>query len=160
MKKYSSLFLFVFSFAFLSSCTKNDNYYIPELEPSLEASVYPQAAAPGLRPLGTEQATLAAGDIATFFVPFQVTADDVQTAVLVVRDANTGELLREVEMIPSSDLTVTNITVPEELQGQTFYFSTVLIDTDFQGHAVSLSTTLKGNRLQAEGSLPNAFIVP
>lgn len=162
MKKQPIVFLLAIALVNLISCSKNASYFItePEPEPSLDVSVYPQVAAPGLIALATEDAVLSMGTTATFFVPYRVVADDVQEAVLIFTDAQTGAELSRVSMHPEGDLSLVNVTVPEELQGHRFSFVTLPLDPALQGHAITLRAELKGNKQRSESELPHAFIVP
>jgi len=158
MKKQPIVFLLAAGLLNLLSCSKSDNAYISA--PTLDVSVYPQVAAGGLLSLGKKGTVLESGTTATFFVPYRVVADEIRNAELLFTDTKTGALLYRIPMQTDADVSLVNITVPEELQGQRFSYVTLPVDVALKGHEISLRAELKGRQLQSGSELPLAFIVP
>lgn len=152
--------LAISSFSFYA-CNKNvsEDILVAIPEPKLESAIYPAITKPGLMGLGTEQSICATGDNITLFVPYEVVSEDIQEATITIRDAVTGTVLKEVPMNFSTDLSVLNIPVPEELQGQTFLFSNMNLENEFTGKTVTVSTNIKATLLRSANTLESAFQV-
>jgi hypothetical protein len=144
------------------SCSKDNSNYIfqkEEVTPRLESAIFPVMTKPAEVVLGTELSTCAPGESVTLFLPYRVVADDVQEATLVISDPETGSVIRELPMTFSTDPSIANISVPEEIQGSSFMFVTVSIENDMIGKAWTVSTHLKGNAQQSDDTINNAFRV-
>jgi hypothetical protein len=141
------------------SCNKNvsEDVLVAIPEPKLESAIYPAITKPGLMVIGTEQSICTTGDNITLFVPYEVVSEDIQEATITIKDAATGVILKEVPMNFSTDISVLNVTVPEELQGQLFLFSNLNLDTEFTGKTVTVSTNIKATLLRSTNTLENAF---
>lgn len=141
------------------SCNKNvsEDVLVAIPEPKLESAIYPAITKPGLMVIGTEQSICTTGENITLFVPYEVVSEDIQEATITITDAATGNILREVPLNYSTDLSVLNISVPEELQGQLFLFANLNLDTDFTGKTVTVATSIKATSLRSANSMENAF---
>ncbi len=146
----------------LFSCNKNDSQYIfaeQAVTPKLESTIYPVVTRPSELVIGTEQSILTVGETMTVFLPYQITGDDIQNATLSFKDAVTGELVKESSMMLSTDLSILNVSVPEELQGTSFMFVTIPIEVDLTGKRIDLSTKIVAYKLSSEEKMTNAFQV-
>lgn len=162
MKKFVSVSYLAFISLLFFSCSKNDSHYIfaeAEIPARLESAIYPVITKPGEMAIGNEQAICSVGETVTLFLPYEVVADDVQNAALYIKDAQTGEVLREIAMVPSTDLSILNITVPEEIQGTTYMFVSFPIENDMSGKHLGLSTKITAYKLSSEDAMSNAFQV-
>ena len=162
MKKFVSAVYPALLSLLLFSCSRNESHYIfakDEIQARLESKIYPIVTKPGEMAIGNEQAICSVGETVTLFVPYQVVADDVQNAILYVKDATTGEIVRELAMTLSTDLSILNVTVPEEIQGSTFMFVSLPIENDLGGKHLSLSTQIIANKISSEDAVTNAFQV-
>lgn len=159
MKKFVTVSLLAISSFIFSSCNKNVSEDVLAVvpEPKLEAAIYPVITKPTIMAMGTEQSICNVGDNISLFLPYVIVSDDIQEASLSVRDAITGETLAEMPLSFSTDLSVLNITVPEELQGQTFLFANMNLGTEFSGRKVTVSTIIKATSLRATDTMENAF---
>ena len=163
MKKLvSTSWLALFSLLFFA-CNKNDGpyAYAPEEIPAkLEAHIYPViTGTTGEIILGKEQSTLTVGETVTLFLPYRMVSDDIQNGKLTITDATTGEIVRELNMTFSTDLSVINIAVPEEIQGSTFMFVNLPVDSDLIGRWFNVDAKLEAYKLTTEDNLKNAFNV-
>jgi len=163
MKKLvPATWLAFFSLLFFS-CSKNNGPYafVPEEIPAkLEAHIYPVVTSNnGAIALGKEQSSLAVGETVTLFLPYRMVADDIQYARLYISDAVTGDVVRELEMTFSTDLSVINIAVPEEIQGSSFMFVNMPVDADLAGKWFNISAKLEAYKLRTDDNLNNAFNV-
>lgn len=144
------------------SCSKDHSNYIfqkEEVEPRLESAIFPVMTKPAEVVLGTELSTCSPGESVTLFLPYRVVADDVQDAVLVISDPENGSVIRELPMSFSTDPTIANVSVPEEIQGSTFMFVTIPVENDMLGKSWSVSTRLKANSRESDDTINNAFRV-
>lgn len=162
MKKFVSASYLVFISLLFFSCRKNDSHFIfaeAEIPARLESAIYPVITKPGEMIIGNEQATCTVGETVTIFLPYQVVADDIQNATLYINDAETGEVLREMAMVPSTDLSIINIIVPEEIQGTSYMFASIPIENNFSGKRLGLSTKITAYKLSSEDAMTNAIRV-
>lgn len=161
MKQIVTAAILAISFLSFNSCNKNvsEDVLVAIPEPKLESAIYPAITKPGLMVLGTEQSICATGDNISLFLPYEIVSDDIQEATLTIKDATTGVVLKEVPMSFSTDLSVLNISVPEELQGQPFLFTNMNVDSEFAGKILSVSTSIKATSLRSSNTLDNAFQV-
>lgn len=161
MKQIVTVAVLAISFLSFNSCNKNvsEDVLVAIPEPKLESAIYPAITKPGLMVLGTEQSICTTGDNISLFVPYEIVSDDIQEATLSIKDASTGIVLKEVPMSFSTDLSVLNISVPEELQGQLFLFTNMNIDSELAGKVLTVSTTIKATSLRSSSTLDNAFQV-
>lgn len=144
------------------SCNKSDSQYIfaeQPVMPKLESTIYPVVTRPSELVIGTEQSILTVGETITVFLPYKVTGDDIQNAALYFKDAVTGELIKEASMILSTDLSILNVSVPEELQGSSFMFVSIPIEANLTGKRIDLSTKIVAYKLSSEEKMTNAFQV-
>lgn len=153
--------LLVLSIFAILSCSKNDSAYFSKSEtvkPRLESAIYPLLSQSN-EVVPSHQTVFGAGEAITVFVPYRAVGDKVYRATLRLKDASTGETLREIPMTASTDLSVMNVVVPEEIQGAPFQFSTVSIDQELAGKSINLSSELMGGRFQSKDEWQRAFIV-
>ncbi len=144
------------------SCSKDNSNYIiqkEEVTPRLESAIFPVMTKPAEVVLGTELSTCTPGESITLFLPYRVVADDVQEATMVITDPQSGSVIRELPMTFSTDPSIANVGVPEEIQGSTFLFVTISVENDMMGKAWTVSTRLKANAQQSEDTINNAFRV-
>lgn len=152
---YFSIFIL-----FLSSCSKDNSYYLfasEETASRFEANVFPVATKPAEISLGNELSVANVGETLTFFVPYMVVSDDVQTATISLTDDISGAVIREIPMNMSTDLSVLNVIVPEEIQGTNFLFASIPIENDMAGLSVTVSAKVTGNKENVEDMIKNAF---
>ena len=144
MKKLvSTSYLVLFSLLFLA-CSKNESHYIlakEELTERLDSDIYPVATKPVEMVIGN------------------VVSDDIQNATITVTDALTGEKVRELPMAFSTDLSVLNVTVPEEIQGTSFMFANVKVENDLIGRTLNVATKIVAIKQTSEDVVKNAFQV-
>jgi hypothetical protein len=162
MKKLIRFGYIAFSCLLLSSCSKDNSYFLfatEEAAPRLESDIYPLATKPAEITIGNELSVVNPGETLTLFVPYRVVSDDVQTGTITVKDEISGAIVREITMTASSDLSVLNVAVPEEIQGSSFMFVNIPIENDLVGLSLTVSTKLAGNKLSSENTMKNAFIV-
>jgi hypothetical protein len=146
----------------ISSCSKDNSNFLfatEEAAARLESDIYPVATKPAEMTIGNELSVANPGETLTLFVPYRVVSDDVQTGIITVKDEISGAIVREIAMTASTDLSVLNVAVPEEIQGTTFMFVNIPIENDLVGLSLSVSTKLVGNKLSSENSMKAAFIV-
>lgn len=162
MKKLvSTSYLVLFSLLFLA-CSKNESHYIlanEELTQRLDSDIYPVATKPGEMVIGNEQSICTVGETVTLFLPYHVVSDDIQNATIVVTDALTGETVRELTMTLSTDISVLNVTVPEEIQGTSFMFVNVKVENDLIGRTLNVATKIVGYKQTSEDAVKSAFQV-
>lgn len=152
---YFSIFIL-----FLSSCSKDNSYYLftsEETASRLEANVFPVATKPAEISLGNELSVANVGETLTFFVPYMVVSDDVQTATISLTDDISGAVIREIPMNMSTDLSVLNVIVPEEIQGTNFLFVSIPIENDMAGLSLTVSAKVTGNKENVEDMIKNAL---
>lgn len=160
MKKlihYSQIAIFIF---LLSSCSKDNSFYLfanEENASRLEANVFPVATKPAEISLGNELSVANVGETLTFFVPYIVVSDDVQTATISLTDDISGATIREIPMNMSTDLSVLNVIVPEEIQGTSFLFVSIPIENDMSGLSLTVSAKVTGNKENVEDKIKNAL---
>lgn len=163
MQKFVSAASMAFITLLFFSCSKNDSHYIfaqEEIPARLESTIYPVVTKPGGEmAIGNEQAICSTGETITIFLPYQVVGDDIQNAILYAKDAVTGETVREIPMVLSTDLSILNVTVPEEIQGSTFMFAVLPIENDLSGKHVGITTKIIASKLNSEDAIPTAFQV-
>ncbi|MBY0537123.1 MAG: hypothetical protein K2P88_14830 [Chitinophagaceae bacterium] len=162
MKNSFAIYALLCCTTLVLSCTKNSaHYYLApdEVEPSLDASIYPVVTTPSKVSIGAENTVVNLGETVTFFVPYKVVGDDVQTATLTLKNNLTGEVLQEAPMTLYNDLSILNVTVPEEIQGTQFFFVSVTLDNPYAGRTVALSTEVVANRGRSKDELVHAFSV-
>lgn len=153
--------ILLFSLLYLS-CTKNESHYLfaqPSESEKLEADIYPVATRPTELVIGNEQSVCSVGETLSFFLPYQVSGDDVQNAQFTMTDALTGETVRELPMSFFHDLSVLNVTVPEEIQGRSFMFVNVPIENDLIGRTLNISTKIIASKQTDEDKLMHAVQV-
>jgi hypothetical protein len=146
----------------ISSCSKDNSNFLlanDEAAPRLESDIYPVATKPAEMTIGNELSVANPGETLTLFVPYRVVSDDVQTGIITVKDEISGAIVREIAMTASTDLSVLNVAVPEEIQGNSFMFVNIPIENDLVGLSLSVSTKLVGNKLSSENGMKAAFIV-
>ena len=146
----------------ISSCSKDNSYFLfatEETAPRLESDIYPVVTKPAEMTIGNELSVANPGETITLFVPYRVVSDDIQTGTITVKDDISGAIVREIAMTASTDLSVLNVAVPEEIQGSSFMFVNIPIENDLVGLSLTVSTKLVGNKLSSENSMKNAFIV-
>jgi len=163
MKKLvSTSYLVLFSLLFLA-CSKNESHYIlanEELAERLDSDIYPVATKAATEiVIGNEHSTCAVGETVTLFLPYHIVSDDIQHATLTVTDALTGETVREIAMVLSTDLSVLNVTVPEEIQGSTFMFVNVPVENDLIGRTLNVSTRIVAYKQNSEDEVKNALMI-
>ena len=162
MKKLvSTSYLVLFSLLFLA-CSKNESHYIlakEELTERLDSDIYPVATKPVEMVIGNEQSICTVGETITLFLPYHVVSDDIQNATIVVTDALTGETVRQFAMTLSTDLSVLNVTVPEEIQGTSFMFANVKVENDLIGRTLNVATKIVAIKQTSEDVVKNAFQV-
>ncbi len=146
----------------LTSCSKDNSYFIfasEETASRLESDIYPIATKPAEMIIGNELSIASPGETLTIFVPYTVVSDDVQTGIITVKDEISGAIVREIAMTASTDLSVLNVAVPEEIQGTTFMFANIPVENDLVGLSLSVSSTITGNKLSTGDSMKAAFSV-
>lgn len=146
----------------LSSCSKDNSYFIfasEETAPRLESDIYPIATKPAEMIIGSELSIASPGETLTIFVPYTIASDDVQTGIITVKDEISGAIVREIAMTASTDLSVLNVAVPEEIQGTTFMFANIPVENDLVGLSLSVSSKITGNKLSTDDSIKAAFVV-
>ena len=146
----------------ISACSKDNSYFLfatEEAAPRLESDIYPVVTKPAEMTIGNELSVANPGETITLFVPYRVVSDDIQTGTITVKDDISGAIVREIAMTASTDLSVLNVAVPEEIQGSSFMFVNIPIENDLVGLSLTVSTKLVGNKLSSENSMKNAFIV-
>jgi hypothetical protein len=162
MKKLvSTSYLVLFSILYFS-CSKNESHYIlakEELTERLDSDIYPVATKPGEMVIGNEQSICMVGETVTLFLPYQVISDDIQNATIVVTDALTGETVRQLAMTFSTDISVLNVTVPEEIQGSSFMFVNIPVENDLIGRTLNVATKIIAIKQTSEDAVNNAFQV-
>ena len=109
--------------------------------------------------IGNEQSICTVGETVTLFLPYHVFSDDIQNATIVVTDALTGETVRQLPMTLSTDLSVLNVTVPEEIQGTSFMFVNVPVENDLIGRTLNVATKIVATKQTSEDAVKNAFQV-
>lgn len=147
---------------YLLSCSKDNSNYTFEKEKvaaRLQSAIFPVFTKPDEVNMGTEGAVCNAGENVSLFLPYKVVSDDVQNAIVSIKDPVTGEVIREIPMTVSTDQSVSNVIVPEELQGSTFMFATVAIENDMIGKNLTVSTKIIANKHNSEDVINNAFRV-
>ena len=154
MKK---VFLFaIIAFAF-SSCKKSTAVIDPTLpEPSLVAKLHPTVNQPVDATLG--QATFAVGDKVVVYVPYQITADDISYATIVIKDV-LGEVIDTKQLAISYDPDAEGLIIPDELKGTTFLFGTIEIGENYADKHFSISMEIRGNATFTSDEIVNAFVV-
>jgi hypothetical protein len=162
MKKLvSASYLVLFTLLFLA-CSKNESHYIladDKLPERLDSDIYPVATKPGEMVIGNEQAICTVGETVTLFLPYHVVSDDIQHATIAVTDALTGETVRDLKMTLSTDISVLNVTVPEEIQGTSFMFVNVKVENDLIGRTLNVATKIVAYKQTSEDAVKNAFQV-
>jgi hypothetical protein len=162
MKKFvPTSYLVLLSLLFFS-CNKNESHYIfaPEaVEEILESHIYPVVTKPTEMVIGNPESVCTVGETVTLFLPYKVVADDIQNGIVSLKDAVTGETVRELEMTLSTDLSVINVTVPEEIQGSSFMFVNIPIEADLLGKTLNVSTRLVAYKQNSEDAVANALVI-
>ena len=162
MKKRPSITLLTFLTILFFSCNKNESHYFlakDEVAPRLESTIFPVVTKPTEMVIGNEQSLCSVGETITLFLPYQVVADDIQHATISLKDESTGDVVREMEMVSSTDLSILNVTVPEEIQGSGFMFITIPIESDLSGKRIGVSTKITAYKQFSEDAMHNAFLV-
>lgn len=152
--------LILFSCLYLS-CTKNESHYIlaNQEEEYLKSDIYPVATKPAEMVIGNEQAICTVGETVTLFLPYRIAADDIQYATITLTDGLTGEMVRQIPMVLSTDLSVLNVTVPEEIQGSTFMFVNIPIENDLIGRTLNVATKITARIQTSDDTMESAFQV-
>jgi hypothetical protein len=163
MKKFVPVtYLAILSLLFFS-CNKNESHYIfakEEVPAKLESKIYPViTGVNGEIVLGKEQSTCTVGETVTLFLPYEVVADDIQNGRLTITDGGTGEVVRELEMTMSTDLSIINVIVPEEIQGSSFLFVNIPIEGDMAGKSFHIATKMEAYKLTSQDEMKHAFNV-
>lgn len=135
----------------------NSNKLSSGLPVKLKAFVYAVATHVDEMSLANKQALIQTGHHINLFVPYSVEGDEIRSARLSWIDAGTGEALKEIPLQPSTDLSVMNIKVPEELQGTRFLFASVPVEDDLAGHTVSIHSKIETQSKSVEDKLETAF---
>ena len=154
MKK---VFLFaIIAFAF-SSCKKSTIVFDPSVpEPKLVAKLYPTVNQPVDATLG--QATFAVGDKVVVYVPYQITADDISFATIVIKD-DLGEVIESKQLFISYDPDAEGLIVPDELKGTTFMVGTIEIGENYADKNFSITMEMRGAVTYSSEIIENAFVV-
>ncbi len=135
----------------------NSNQISSRLPVKLKAFVYAVATHADEFRLANKEALIQTGQHINLFVPYTVEGDEIRSARLSWIDAGNGEELKEVILQPSTDLSVMNIKVPEELQGTRFLFASVPVENNLAGHTVSIHSKIESQWRSVDDKLESAF---
>lgn len=154
MKK---VFLFAIIAFAISSCQKSTAVFDPTVpKPKLVAKLYPTVNQPVDATLG--QATFAVGDKIVVYVPYQITADDIAFATLLIKD-DLGEVLESKQLFISFDPDAEGLIIPDELKGTTFMVGTIEIDESYADKNFSITMEMRGSSTYSTDKIENAFVV-
>lgn len=128
------------------------------------AKIYPAVAEPRIMDLGTRESVFFNGEGTVLYVLLTDQApSDLIVGEMVFEDANTGEVITTIPMVPYYDPTAEKLVLPEDIKvsGAPFLFTPVQIDDQFMGRNISLRAFVKegtgDNMVKLE--LPVAFSV-
>ncbi|HKP32601.1 MAG TPA: hypothetical protein VJT83_07735 [Chitinophagaceae bacterium] len=154
MKK---VFLFALIAVAFSSCKKSTAVFDPSTpEPKLVAKLYPTVNQPVDATLG--QATFTVGDKVVVYVPYQITADDISFATLLIKD-DLGEVIDTKQLFISYDPDAEGINIPDELKGTTFMVGTIEIGENYLDKNFSITIEMRGSATFSTDVIENAFVV-
>lgn len=125
----------------------------------LNAFVYAMATHETEMRLAKTTSIAAAGQDINIFVPYTVQGDEIHSATICWTDAATGEPIKEVALQPSTDLSVMNIKVPEELQGTHFLFAHIPVEEALSGHSINIHSKIESRWKVVEDKIDRAFRV-
>ena len=123
----------------------------------LSAFVYAVATHENEMSLAKNNSAIATGKLINLFVPYAIQGDEIRTATIYWIDAATGQEIKEIALHPSTDLSVMNINVPEELQGTSFLFASVPVESSLAGRTISVHSKIEGQWRSAEDKIETAF---
>jgi len=141
----------------ISSCKKSVAVIDPiSPEPKLEAKLYPNVNQPVDAVLG--QATFAVGDKIIVYVPYQITADEITSATMEIKD-DLGEVVAVKQLNISFSPDTDGLIVPDELKEATFLYGMIEIEEAYADKNFSVSIEVRGNKTFSTDKIDNAFVV-
>lgn len=125
----------------------------------LKAFVYAMATHENEMRLAKNNSIAPAGQDINLFVPYAIQGDEIRSATICWVDATTGEEIKEVALQPSTDLSVMNIKVPEELQGTSFLFARIPVEAALSGRSINIHSKIESKWRSVEDNIDMAFRV-
>jgi hypothetical protein len=163
MKAVIRLSLLAVGFLAMVSCSKTDAPVdnqppVPDL-PNITSKIFPYTTQPVNATLGSAQTVFNTGDAVTLFVPYGVGNDVIVSSTLVVTDHASGDAIATFNLIPSTDTSAAQLTIPADLQNVPFMFVTFTADNNYTGKVIDINTSIVGNKAHSEDSLATAFSI-
>ena len=165
MKTIFHLFVIAYlSFAAVS-CTKTDLSKLtaetpPDTDPAIYSKIERYIVQPSPMELGTPSAVLRQGETVTIFLPYSVTNESFASAKMTMTDDATGLPINTYDLVPSTDPSAANLTLPENLfYNPPFFFVSFVVDEGYTSKTVSISTYLEGQVTYSADVINAAFTV-
>lgn len=154
-------FLLTLSVVFFS-CSKQNELSTTAVDnsiPSISSKIFPYTNQPIATMLGKSQGGFHSGDVIALYVPYGVYNDVVVSGTLMLKDVAHDQVLGTYQLLPSTDSSAAQLTIPGEIRDVPFMFTTFTIDDSYIGKTVSIYTSIAGSRTASEDFLENGFFI-
>jgi hypothetical protein len=153
-----------FSFAVLS-CTKTDFTKLAaqaplNTDPYISSKIEKNIVQPAEMELGTPSAIVHQGDTVTIFLSYSIANEAFSNARVTMSDDATGLPIKEYDLVPSTDPSASQLTLPASLSNHPdFFFVSFVADESYTGKTISINTDLEGQITNSTDVLKAAFSV-